>query len=238
MKNQYFGDIRDLFKYDLIGWLMREIGSLENLTFIPMLTKYDPKGKDGNKRDFNKARSGHRPGTENERLVEFLQEYKKTPADRRDLRQIRAYLTKVFIHKVQGDEYFTKSTRDEYFRRIPEDRLHKALVFVDPDIGLEPEKSKPTEKHLKYLEVEDLYRRMDEDSILMIYQHFPRQPHGKYLCTRSNELKEKMGNLPMYISDGEIIFFFLTKDDQLGNKLKRAIDGYNKNYPKLKIGNL
>lgn len=39
MKNQYFGDTRDLFKYDLILELLLENDFLERFTFIPMLTE-------------------------------------------------------------------------------------------------------------------------------------------------------------------------------------------------------
>jgi hypothetical protein len=58
MKNQYFGDIRDLFKYDMVVWLIRQISSLENFTFIPMLTENDPSKKDGSQTDPTKAKAG------------------------------------------------------------------------------------------------------------------------------------------------------------------------------------
>ena len=59
MKNQYFGDIKDLFKYDLGEFLINEIPELERFTFIPMLTP-DDKGPDGNKLNYD-----GRPGSKN-----------------------------------------------------------------------------------------------------------------------------------------------------------------------------
>ena len=41
MKNQYFGDTRDLFKYDLALHIIEGIWSIRALTFIPMLTPDD-----------------------------------------------------------------------------------------------------------------------------------------------------------------------------------------------------
>ena len=38
MKNQYFGDNRDLFKYDLFLKIIQKTDSVNRFTFIPMLT--------------------------------------------------------------------------------------------------------------------------------------------------------------------------------------------------------
>jgi len=39
MKNQYFGDINDFFKYDLVLSLIEKIENFKCFTLIPMLTK-------------------------------------------------------------------------------------------------------------------------------------------------------------------------------------------------------
>jgi len=41
MKNQYFGDRNDFFKYDLVLNLIEKIVNLKCFTFIPMLTEDD-----------------------------------------------------------------------------------------------------------------------------------------------------------------------------------------------------
>ncbi len=232
MKNQYFGDVRDLFKYDLIQRILKEMGSLQGFTFIPMLTKNDPRRRDGNKRDFDRAKEFGRPGTKNEELIEFLKPYidKEIDGDKRDFTEIEKYFKlkgfKIRIYK--GHEYFNNRIRGDYFKNIPEGFLHKSLVFVDPDIGLEIQNSK--EKHLLRSEVKYLYDRMDEDSILMIYQHFPREDHKEYLSRRSNELRSKQ-MICQYISDNEIIFFLLTKRDELKRQIGGIINRYKKDYP-------
>ena len=229
MKNQYFGDIRDLFKYDLIRCIMKEIDTLQRFIFIPMLTKNDSKGREGNKRNFDRAKAKGRPGTKNKKLMDFLKKYKEVGRDERDFTKIKNYFKseniKIDIYKGH-DKYFNHSTRGKYFENISEELLHKSLVFVDPDIGLQVKNSK--EKHLLYDEVKGLYSRMDKDSILMIYQHFPREVHTEYLRRRANELKErtKTKDLPKSISDNEIIFFLLTKNDELKNQLEGIIKRY------------
>ena len=239
MKNQYFGDVRDLFKYDLLQRILNEISSLQKLAFIPMLTEYDPGSSHGNKRNFDRAKEDGRPGTNNEKLIAFLKKHGEIDRDKRDFTKIEEYFKSensgVVIYK--GHEYFDKMRRDEYFKNIPEELLHKSLVFVDPDIGLQI--GNPTEKHLLYQEVKYLYDRMDEDSTLMIYQHFPREDHTKYLSRRTNELKEQTKNLPVWITDNEIIFFLLTKNDELKSQLDAIITRYKRDYQKrTRIGNV
>jgi len=239
MKNQYFGDVRDLFKYDLIQRILKEISYLEKFTFIPMLTKYDPKGKDGNERDFDGAKKDGRPGTNNKELMKLLEKKKQVEADKRDFTEIEDYFNSedIGVDIYKGHEYFDHGRRDEYFENIPEDLLRNYLVFVDPDNGLKIKNS--GEKHLLYDDVKKLYERMDEDSILMIYQHFPREKHIEYLCRRASELKKLTEDLPIYISDNEIIFFLLTKNDELRNQLERIISRYKRDYRKrIIIGNV
>ncbi len=228
MKNQYFGDIRDLFKYDLIQRILEEISSLQRFTFIPLLTKNDNKRKEGNKRDFNSAKAG----TKNKDLMEFLEKYKEVARDERDFTDIRNYFKskgiEIVIYKEQKNKYFNHRTRDEYFKNIPEEFLHNSLVFIDPDIGLEIKNS--TENHLLYSEVKYLYNRINGNSTLMIYQHFPHEEHKKYLEKRSGKLKENTGYLPIYISDNQIIFFFLTKNKVLKKSLGKIISNYRESY--------
>jgi hypothetical protein len=229
MKNQYFGDVRDLFKYDLIQWILEETSSLQRFTFIPMLTKNDNKRKEGNKRDFNSAKAG----AKNKNLMEFLEKYKEIARDERDFTDIRNYFKskgiEIVIYKEQKNKYFNHRTRAEYFNNMPEEFLHNSLVFIDPDIGLEIKNS--TENHLLYSEVKYLYNRINGNSTLMIYQHFPRnEKHKEYLKKRSDELKDKTKDLPIYISDNQIIFFFLTKNKVLKESLGKIISNYGESY--------
>lgn len=235
MKNQYFGDLRDLFKYDLILHILDRIDYLQQLTFIPMLTKNDSRNE-GNKRDFPNAKICNFPGTGNKELVEFLERYKDTTVDERNISYIESHFNssgrKIFIYNGQKVPYFGHQIREKYFSEIPDETLLNSLVFIDPDIGLEVQHS--TEKHLLYSEVKSLYNRMDQDSIMMIYQHFPRINHLDYLSMRSQELEEATAGLPLYISDNEIIFFFLVKNEITKNQLEEILNNYENKYERLK----
>jgi hypothetical protein len=78
---------------------------------------------------------------------------------------------------------------------------------------------------------------MNENSALMIYQHFPREDHEEYLERRAAELKREVTrDWPIYVSDNEIIFFFLTKKDILKKRLRKIIIDYEGHYPNLDLG--
>lgn len=219
MKNQYFGDNKDLFTYDLI-WQIMQAGLVEHFTFIPLLTGNDDK-RHGEKYNRDKAKAG----TENKELMGFLDECLRD--GKRDIKHLESFFAQKGIKMTiyQESEYFSGKNRREYFERIGNGLLSKSLVFVDPDVGLEVQKS--GEEHILYDEVRNLYQRMDESSILMIYQYLPRKPRQEYLNARCEELKEKItGDFPVCIDDGEIAFFFLTKDESVEHSLTHVISDY------------
>ena len=71
---------------------------------------------------------------------------------------------------------------------------------------------------------------MDKSSALMIFQFIPREKRNTYFPRISEKLKEKVGDLPIYISDNQIAFFFLTKDTSLKELLCKVITKYGKTY--------
>ena len=223
MKNRYFGDNRDLFKYDLIYQIIRAV-LVNHFTVIPMLTGNDDKGH-GEKRDRDKARAGK----ENRDLMSFLDEC--VAEGRRDIKQLESFFKNQCVKMKVYQKGFSHQQRGDYFKQAENELLPKSLVLVDPDTGLEVKRS--GEKHVLYSEVKSLYEHMDKGSILMIYQHFPRANHPEYLNWRAEALKEKVtGDYPVCIDDNEIIFFFLTKDDSLEHSLTHLVGDYAESYSK------
>lgn len=224
MKNQYFGDNKDLFKYDLAYWIQRA-GLVSHFTFIPMLTAPDDSSH-GGKTDREKASVG----TQNRELVDFLD--KCVRENKRDIRQLERFFSerkqRMTIYSGK-DKYFTHPKRQEYFSGIRVELLLDSLICIDPDNGLEVTRSR--ERHLLFSEAKNLFMRMAPSSILMIFQHFPRQDHHEYLHRRAEELAEKVGGeIPLSIDDNEAIFFFLTKDEELEEDLAHLLEHYTEEY--------
>src|SRR5215471_3172019 len=128
VKNQYFGDRRDLLKYDLLLTLVESHGA-GRLTFIPMLTPNDD-SREG--RLSQTDRRGHRAA-----LFDFLKE--SIARGDRDVRQLRQFMSSfgVDFMAYRDDAWFVHGDRGEYFDALPDEYLRGSVIFIDPDIGLE-----------------------------------------------------------------------------------------------------
>jgi len=231
MKNQYFGDIRDLFKYDLVLELLLR-SSLRRFTFIPMLTE-DESNTHGRRIDYSRARAG----TQRVVLRSFLE--RCLTSDRRNIKELEKFFSgKKFSKKIklkiyERNSYFLDKTRREYFSAIDSDLLTRSVILVDPDIGLEVKSMKEREnKYVKYKEVKLLYDRMDKYSMLLVFQFIPRVIRKRYFSKISKWLKQKVvGESPVYyISDNQVVFFILTKDLRLQKFLEDALYSYAHSY--------
>jgi len=223
----------DLFKYDLVYQII-QAHLVDHFTFIPMLTK------DHCEEDYlKKAKAGKC----NNDLVKFLDECRRP--EKRDIKQLGNFFKgKITIYKKDDeDKYFPRENegRQQYFKEIGDKLPSKSLILVDPDNGLEIQHMKAKEKYVRYEEVQGLYNQMDESSILMIYQCYPRMRTKsniqKYFDERSEKLKNIAGDLPIYIDDNEIRFFFLTRNNKfLRELLGKEISKYGTSYG-LTVGN-
>jgi len=229
MKNQYFGDNRDLFKYDLITEIMLGMVALDKFTFIPMLTPKDTRS-DGDDRDIRKAKAGFK----NEDLVQFLQPTHLMKKEERDFRIIKKYFEKKRIKSeifnYYGNMFFSKKNRSDYFESIGSGLLHNSLVFLDPDNGLEIKKS--TERHILYSEIEGLFNKTGQSkTIIMVIQFFPREKHHLYIRRRLSELSGINCHYA-WIADSNTVFFTLTKDDKYLVGIKNILRTYQMSYKK------
>ncbi len=182
MNGRYFGDTRDLFKFDLVLHIMKSLPELAGFTFVPMLTGTEAEGSRKNtaKKDLEKAYRSGKAGSQNRDLREHLTRLQEINDDGGYITGICAYFDKeMILIDIPGRQKFTNQDRDAYFRSVVDNFPKNSLVFLDPDTGLKDER--PNSKHLLLSEVKTVYDRMDSGSILMIYQHFPRVKHGEYV---------------------------------------------------------
>ncbi|MDO9333351.1 MAG: hypothetical protein Q7T57_02375 [Dehalococcoidales bacterium] len=223
MKNQYFGDNRDLFKYDLVYHTLINT-KIKHFVFIPMLTKSDDKfGKETNR---NKAKAG----INNYELRNYLDNC--VVSNSRDIRNIDRFFSAKGIETKINYNCFTKGNRNDYFNGIDKKTLGKSVILVDPDNGLEVKK--PSEKHVLWKELSCLYDRMSNDSILMVFQFFPyflKETHCEYLRRRASEISEYVSKkYPLSVDDNQIAFFLITKDEIHNECLSNIVKGYSNEY--------
>jgi len=225
VKNQYFGDRNDYFKYDLAIYLCEQLSKIRRFTFIPMLTANDG-GGDG-------KLTQYRQGAGRPDLYKFLKD--KLKKRQRKISHLQEYFDSnhsQFKYCPYGDtldKEFTNDGREDYFKNIRQDHLRNAVILLDPDNGIKP-KSPPRRDLNKYItqeEVESVYKRMDEGSIMVLYQHLPRVHRKAFLYSTATKLKDLLKcPLPYSVSDGMIAFILITKDKDRQKELRIALSDY------------
>jgi hypothetical protein len=235
MNISFSGDTRDLFKFDLVRHIMKSFPDLDSFTFIPMLTDRDEKTtrKKSAKTDLKKAVMAGKAGSQNRDLMEDMGKLQEIEDDMDYFAGVRSYFRKenIFVDILHKDR-FSHEHRENYFKKMFEKFPEQSLIFLDPDTGLEVKN--PTQRHLLFDELSMIADRMDTRSILMVYQHFPRESHEGYVIDRCAKIAEVTGMKPVSITDNEIVFFLLAKNPKLREKLQDNVAKYANTYPVLR----
>lgn len=224
MKDQFFGDSRDYFKYDLMIFLADNLQETQRFTFIPMLTANDKSGQ-GAKTGYKQMKPDT-PG-----LYDFLRRCIRE--ERRSVAQLRTFFGqhdgRFEYCPYWDDRYFQNDKRGPYFAELPSDYLDRALVLADPDTGLEISSMRPSNAHnyIRYDEVKGIYRRLGLSSVFLIFQYFPRVQRAPYLRRRFQEICSALQwPPPIAISDNQIAFIALTKSNETRSSVSRLLREY------------
>lgn len=211
MKDQYFADKRDFFKWDFLEDILDGCPKLKTFINISMLTPSDKTGQ-GNLKNYE-------PGKRRKPLHTFLQSCLKN--GKRRVSEIGKYFQKKGRFKYYSylDSY-TYASREKYFKGIPKKELKQALVFFDPDIGLDI----GTMKYMrqsginKYLFDESLAtvsRRASDNSVVVVYQHLQNNRNKRW-----NDIKERCvrfrnsagAKRAVFLTDGTVAFLVTSKN--------------------------
>lgn len=201
MRYQFFLDARDYVKYALLDDLMSQL-DLGQLTLIWMLTP-----------DVGNTHGSRRPKFDPNRpaLNDFFQKNPRPSLwDVKSYYQARGY--RCISYGDRSDGYITRANRTEYFHSIKDDLLKDALVFLDPDNGVEPPGG-ASPLHVKLDELQQLWSRMDDRSVLVIYQHRPRVKADKYWPDVAHRTAEALGNEVLVLPFKDIGFLVAARRD-------------------------
>jgi hypothetical protein len=225
MKNQDFGDNRDLLKFDLVYQIIRR-GLVDRFTYIPMLTENVKRSEEPQFCRHNAACGG-----ENQELIEFFD--RCIINEKRNINQLEEFFGGFGIKAVvyNKDHFFTNTDRSNYFAGIGQELLTRSLILIDPDKGLEEDVNNAG--NLLYSELRDIYERMDDNSCLMFFQRFPYNLYEEYLGMRCDEIKDYIpGSQPISLDDLDSIIFFMTKNQVLQQRLLQLLGEYTQQYAK------
>lgn len=120
------------------------------------------------------------------------------------------------------DDDFTTFTRKAYFAGIPDEALRHSVVFFDPDNGMEPQ-GRATERHLLYSELEQVYLRMDEVSVAVVFQYFRRVPD--FWDGFGAALRDRLRADVLFVVEPAVGFYVVAKDASRIQTLEAALDG-------------
>lgn len=182
MKNQYFGDINDYFKYGMLRAFGREL----SIAVIWMMTP-DDGSRDGRKLEYLdfEGRRGHDP-----ELFDWLRAWKRA-GKVRDVRLIEEsgllpncrFFGEVVPEGVEA--------RAQWFARAREFARGADLVFVDPDNGLPVKSVRPGAKNWpKFVAIEELRALYEDGHSLLIYQHTARTSRRDLIRAKLKQLYE------------------------------------------------
>jgi hypothetical protein len=198
---------------------------LRRFTFIPMLTEDDGTSH-GSQTDYENAKAG----VNNKALMEYLRT--RVDAGIRDIRETAGIFDLPKYKECSILAYmepFQDEARFQYFQGIPEDSLRKAVILLDPDIGLWVRTSRlEGDKYVRYDEARAVFDAMDPRSVLIIFQYIPPTSRVTFFNDTSMKLKEWVTHgRPLYwLSDNQVAFFVMTKDNTTYKDVRETLRDY------------
>ena len=231
MKNQYFGDIHDFYKYVMLKWFMKN--SEEKLLIAWYLTKDDEIKKDGNKREYLKKFSEFEKNNildicnEIKDLFEFLKENH----NKKNIGLIEEH--RHLIAKKM--DFFNKNldckNRSDWFESLKKKAKETDIIFLDPDNGIKFN-NKKSNKHVMLSEIKELWKM---DKSLIVYQHFLMVDYEVLMAGIIWKLFKVLKPIDrpyisiVYTKNVANIFILKEKHKKLFEDLKNKINSCNKN---------
>ena len=170
MKLQYMGDRRDFYKYDLLLHLATSTKLPNKITVIPMLTPDVADSGEGRLRSYG-------AGRRDRGVHSFVQSL--VLGDPAGFQQVTDFFAQRNVPiKFTSQLYLERGNREAYFAAIDAKDLDDSIVFFDPDSGFETwSRSRRDARYLRYEELDAIWRRSSNTSIMVMYQHMPRKNH-------------------------------------------------------------
>lgn len=190
MKDQYFGDINDYFKYGLLR-CFAEAGLSIGLCW--MMTPNDGRA-DGRKIEYLADRARWRDYDPN--LFDSLDQAVKRHRGIRQIQDFQILPNCSFCTDVVPD---SQPLRNRWLTRALSKLSGVDLLFFDPDNGIEvrstPIGKRGSSKFLYWYEIEKAWA---QEGSLLIFQHFPRQKRDEYVSRLVSELSK-------HVSGGQVV---------------------------------
>ena len=215
---KYFGDDRDYFKYDLITSIF-QARIVSRYVYIPMLTEDGP--------DRQGEIAPRRREGRSSKLYDFIM-----GCNEKSLRHWQTWLERYTVSyetvEPADKTYFREASRARYWHGFKDfTHFHETLVFVDPDTGLQTgdasyRRRMGVEKYLLDDELNQLFAWLSPASVLMTYQHLPRD-RKRHIPSIDEKLKQVQSvcrnGFACAYREEDLAFLFVTGSRELFQRL-------------------
>ena len=205
MRNQYYGDSRDVFKWSMILKLVRDHG-IRTVLQVAMLRPDDNSGQ-GN--------TTHLPNNAVKSVLSFFEEERQvfeSDPRKRDIRRITrlpdycggGFRIEVFDKIFSGKSYFEEAK--EAIRN-----LHRpALILLDPDTGMGEAKGQRRYKQIREDEIRSIFSQLEPRYVLTLFQYKWRCKN--WITYLENKFKGAEGNANTeHTADTDLVLFSAIK---------------------------
>ena len=223
---KYFGDSRDYFKYDLITSIF-EAHLLTNYTFIPMLTDHR-ENNEGNKKPVKRDDKSFM-------LYEFIMTRNSKSLDHWE-KWLAQYVLSYNTAKPADNIFFHNESRANYWQRFKSFlEIENALVFLDPDTGLQTgsasyRRKMGPDKYILNDELNDMFRSLHPDSLMMVYQHLPNNKHVHSEATHKKLNQSQSvccGAMTCAYRKDDLAFIFIAKSTLVFKRMQNFLVEYH-----------
>ena len=248
MNDKFFGNSLDLFKYDILFYLLKATEKL--FYYVPMLTHPEIKNIDPKYLVYE-------IGVNNKTLTTLLKNAYIAESVF-EVNGISTYLKEnnVKYRMVTNDcfmnmdllkiesKYFNDKDRVEYFKTVLLDfnKVKKdKILFIDPDVGLDKNISRRVRsmrgKYLLKEELKIFSKVLKERDCLCYFQHLGNNKYGVH--QRVEDLKKEFGPYVLLIGYKRILcsIIFVFNEGSLYEQYKILLDKYIYQYKNLKTFN-
>jgi hypothetical protein len=160
--------------------------------------------------------------------------------DRKSLNHWRTWLTPHVLSyntvEPVDEVFFGHESRATYWPQFRElIQIDSALVFLDPDTGLETgtstyRKRMGPEKYLLDDELSEMYKWLHPESIIMVYQHLPKDKrrHSEAVHSKVTQARSVCcGAFICAYREDDLAFVFLAKTAQRAARLHDVLSRYD-----------
>jgi hypothetical protein len=208
VKHQYVGDVNDFVKYATL----RAFGTaVPTVVVCWMLTDDDGRG-DGRFLHYLRRPEAYRPL--DPILFDGLRQIMASgERNVRAVEQAGLLGSALFFSRVLLDDPSSRSSFfSELLARAPED----ALVFFDPDNGLEVASvARGRRNSRRYLYLSELEQMLKVGCTVVVYQHFPRKPRQAFLNDLLGRLSSLGGGRPFAVYSSQVAFLVCGPSERL-----------------------